>query len=573
MRTTKYSLFTKRINTLDIEETISYKLMLSSGMIRRVASGIYTWLPTGIRVLKKIEHIVRNEMNRINALEILMPIVQPAHLWQESNRLEQYGPELLRLKDRNKRLFVLGPTHEEIVTELIKNELSSYKELPLILYQIQTKFRDEIRPRCGVVRAREFIMKDAYSFHWSKQSLQETYDNMYDAYSRIFNYIGLNFRVVQADSGSIGGSISHEFHVLSNSGEDNIIFSSKSNYAANLELAKAITPIIENVEPIQTLYQIETPNVKNILHITEQFNLSIKKTIKTLIVKGKNNNTKLVALLIRGDHELNTRKAEKIDIIASPLIFATEEEIRLEIGAGPGSIGPIGLNIPIIADLTVAKMKNFIAGANIDGKHYIGINWERDLPLTKIADIRNVVEGDLSPDGKGIINIQRSIEVGHIFQLGTKYSKLIKAYIQDKHNYNKPIIMGCYGIGITRILASIIEQNYDKNGIIWPQVLAPFEIAIIPINMHKSCLVKDFTEMLYNELSSKGVDVIIDDRIESPGVMFSDIELIGIPNIVIVSEHNLNKEIIEYKSRITGKKQIIPKNHIINFVLKELIKK
>ncbi|WP_312829838.1 proline--tRNA ligase, partial [Pantoea anthophila] len=454
MRTTQYLLSTQKETPSDAE-VISHQLMLRAGMIRKLASGLYTWLPTGVRVLKKVENIVREEMNNAGAVEILMPVVQPADLWQESGRWEEYGPELLRIADRHERPFVLGPTHEEVVTDLIRNELSSYKQLPLNLYQIQTKFRDEVRPRFGVMRSREFTMKDAYSFHVSQESLQETYDAMYRAYSQIFSRMGLDFRAVQADTGSIGGSASHEFQVLAQSGEDDVIFSTDSDYAANIELAEAVAPAGERAAPSQAMRLVETPDAKTIAELVEQFDVPVEKTVKTLIVKGaEESGHALVALLVRGDHQLNEIKAEKSAIVASPLVFATEEEIRAAVGAGPGSIGPVGLQMPIIADRTVAKMSDFSAGANVDGKHYFGINWERDLPLASVADIRNVVEGDLSPDGKGTLQIKRGIEVGHIFQLGTKYSDALKASVQGEDGRNQIMSMGCYGIGITRVVAA-----------------------------------------------------------------------------------------------------------------------
>ncbi|PPI88011.1 proline--tRNA ligase [Candidatus Pantoea edessiphila] len=569
MRISKYLLSTCKNVSFD-NEIISYRLMLRAGLVRKLSSGLYIWLPTGLRVLKKIENIVRKQMNKTGAIEILMPIVQPADLWQKSGRWEKYGPELLKITDRHNRLCVLGPTHEEVITNLIRNELNSYKQLPINLYQIQTKFRDEIRSRFGVIRSREFIMKDAYSFHLTEESLKETYDIMYNAYCNIFNEIGLNFRVVQANTGSIGGNISHEFQVVADSGEDRMVFSTESNYAANIEFAEsAISTDILSL-PTQDLLQIDTPNVNSITSLVNNFHIPIEKTIKTLIVKGsKENRCNLVALLIRGDHELNAKKIEKLNIVNSPLTFADEKEIRLEIGAGPGSIGPIGLHIPIIIDRTVSTMSDFTAGANIDGKHYTGINWGRDLPITNIADIRNVVEGDFSPDGKGLLKIKNCIEVGHIFQLGTRYSNKMKAFIQTRNN-NKTILMGCYGIGITRIIAAVIEQNYDKHGIIWPIALSPFEVAIIPINMYGSCLVRKTAEDIYNQLILEQVDVILDDRKEHPGIMLTDIELIGIPYIIIIGDNNLRNNIIECKIRLTGEIKRIKKNKIIDFILKKI---
>lgn len=570
MRTTQYLLSTLKETPADAE-VISHQLMLRAGMIRKLASGLYTWLPTGLRVLKKVENIVREEMNNAGAIEISMPVVQPADLWQESGRWEQYGPELLRFVDRGERPFVLGPTHEEVVTDLIRNELSSYKQLPLNVFQIQTKFRDEVRPRFGVMRSREFIMKDAYSFHTSQESLQATYDDMYRAYSQSFTRMGLDFRAVQADTGSIGGSASHEFQVLAQSGEDDIIFSTESDYAANMELAEALAPKENRAGATQELIEIDTPNAKTIAELVEQFGLPVEKTIKTLMVKAsEESGHTLVALLLRGDHQLNEVKAEKINIIAAPLTFATEEEIRAAVGAGPGSLGPVGLTLPVIADRTVAVMSDFAAGANKDGKHFTGINWQRDLPLARVEDIRNVVEGDASPDGKGTLLIKRGIEVGHIFQLGCKYSEAMKAAVQGEDGRNQTLTMGCYGIGITRIVAAAIEQNHDERGIIWPDALAPFQVAILPMNMHKSFRVQDLAEELYQQLRAKGIEVILDDRKERPGVMFADMELIGIPHTIVIGERNLDSEEIEYKSRREGEKRMIKTSEILDFLVREV---
>nr|WP_024965652.1 proline--tRNA ligase [Pantoea sp. IMH] len=570
MRTTQYLLSTQKETPADAE-VISHQLMLRAGMIRKLASGLYTWLPTGLRVLKKVENIVREEMNNAGAIEISMPVVQPADLWQESGRWEQYGPELLRFVDRGERPFVLGPTHEEVVTDLIRNELSSYKQLPLNVFQIQTKFRDEVRPRFGVMRSREFIMKDAYSFHTTQESLQATYDDMYRAYSQCFSRMGLDFRAVQADTGSIGGSASHEFQVLAQSGEDDIVFSTDSDYAANIELAEAVAPAGGRADATEALNEIATPDAKTIAALVEQFGVPIEKTVKTLMVKASaESGHSLVALLVRGDHELNEIKAEKIDIVATPLTFASEDEIRAAVGAGPGSLGPVGLSLPVIVDRTVAAMSDFCAGANVDGKHFTGINWERDLPLPRVADIRNVVEGDASPDGKGTLLIKRGIEVGHIFQLGTKYSEAMKASVQGEDGRNQVLSMGCYGIGISRIVAAAIEQNHDDRGIIWPAALAPFQVAILPMNMHKSFRVKELAETLYAELRAKGIDVILDDRKERPGVMFADMELIGVPHTIVIGDRNLDSEEIEYKSRREGEKRMIKTHDIIDFLLAEI---
>ncbi|MCT4705108.1 proline--tRNA ligase [Enterobacteriaceae bacterium H16N7] len=570
MRTSQYLLSTLKETPADAE-VISHQLMLRAGMIRKLASGLYTWLPTGLRVLKKVENIVREEMNNAGAIELCMPVVQPADLWQESGRWEQYGPELLRFVDRGDRPFVLGPTHEEVITDLIRNELSSYKQLPLNFFQIQTKFRDEVRPRFGVMRSREFLMKDAYSFHTTQESLQETYDAMYQAYSKIFTRMGLDFRAVEADTGSIGGSASHEFQVLAQSGEDDVIFSTESDFAANIEFAEAVAPAAGRAAPTVEMTQIDTPNAKTIAELVEQFNLPVEKTVKTLMVKATEGSAyPLVALLVRGDHELNEVKAEKLPQVASPLTFATEAEIRAAANAGPGSLGPVGLSIPVVIDRTVAAMSDFAAGANIDGKHFVGINWERDVALPEVADIRNVVEGDPSPDGKGTLLIKRGIEVGHIFQLGTKYSESMKASVQGEDGRNQTLTMGCYGIGVTRVVAAAIEQNNDERGILWPDAIAPFQVAILPMNMHKSFRVKELAEELYATLRAKGIDVLMDDRKERPGVMFADMELIGVPHTVVIGDRNLDSEEVEYKNRRVGEKQMIKTGEIIDFLLSQI---
>ncbi|EES3328060.1 proline--tRNA ligase [Escherichia coli] len=570
MRTSQYLLSTLKETPADAE-VISHQLMLRAGMIRKLASGLYTWLPTGVRVLKKVENIVREEMNNAGAIEVSMPVVQPADLWQESGRWEQYGPELLRFVDRGERPFVLGPTHEEVITDLIRNELSSYKQLPLNFYQIQTKFRDEVRPRFGVMRSREFLMKDAYSFHTSQESLQETYDAMYAAYSKIFSRMGLDFRAVQADTGSIGGSASHEFQVLAQSGEDDVVFSDTSDYAANIELAEAIAPKEPRAAATQEMTLVDTPNAKTIAELVEQFNLPIEKTVKTLLVKAvEGSSFPLVALLVRGDHELNEVKAEKLPQVASPLTFATEEEIRAVVKAGPGSLGPVNMPIPVVIDRTVAAMSDFAAGANIDGKHYFGINWDRDVATPEVADIRNVVAGDPSPDGQGTLLIKRGIEVGHIFQLGTKYSEALKASVQGEDGRNQILTMGCYGIGVTRVVAAAIEQNYDERGIVWPDAIAPFQVAILPMNMHKSFRVQELAEKLYSELRAQGIEVLLDDRKERPGVMFADMELIGIPRTIVLGDRNLDNDDIEYKYRRNGEKQLIKTGDIVEYLVKQI---
>ncbi|MDH1469759.1 proline--tRNA ligase [Shewanella sp. GD03713] len=565
MRVSKYLLSTQK-ETPANAEVISHQLMLRAGMIRRNASGLYSYLPTGLRVLRKVEAIVREEMNKAGAIEILMPMVQPADLWVETGRWDKFGPELLRFKDRHNRDFVLGPTHEEVITDLIRKEVSSYKQLPLNLYQIQTKFRDEVRPRFGVMRSREFLMKDAYSFHLDVDTMNETYEAMYQAYSNILSRMGLAFRPVLADTGSIGGSMSHEFHVLAQSGEDLIAYSTGSDYAANIEKAESPMPTEARGAATEELRLVDTPNAKTIAELVEQFGLDITKTVKTLIVKGATEEAPLVALIVRGDHELNEIKADKLDLVASPLEFAPEALIRDAIGAGPGSLGPVGLNMPIIIDHSVSMMSDFAAGANQDDKHYFGINWERDLPLAQAADIRNVVEGEPTPDGLGTYAMARGIEVGHIFQLGTNYSKSMNATVLDENGKSQVLLMGCYGVGVSRIVAAAIEQNFDDRGIVWPEAIAPFSVGILPMNMHKSHRVTDIAEQLYKDLSAAGIDVLLDDRKERPGVMFADMELIGIPHTVVIGDRNIDAGVFEYKNRRTGEKQDVPFDQIVDFL-------
>ncbi|MCI2962124.1 proline--tRNA ligase [Shewanella sp. N2AIL] len=570
MRVSKYLLSTQK-ETPANAEVISHQLMLRAGMIRRNASGLYSYLPTGLRVLRKVEAIVREEMNKAGAIEILMPMVQPADLWVETGRWEKFGPELLRFKDRHNRDFVLGPTHEEVITDLIRKEVSSYKQLPLNLYQIQTKFRDEVRPRFGMMRSREFLMKDAYSFHLDVDTMNETYEAMYNAYSNILTRMGLAFRPVLADTGSIGGSMSHEFHVLAQSGEDLIAYSTGSEYAANIEKAESPVPTEPRGAATEELRLVDTPNAKTIAELVEQFDLDITKTVKTLIVVGASEATPLVALIVRGDHELNEVKADKLDLVASPVEMAPEALIRDAIGAGPGSLGPIGLNIPIVIDHSVSVMSDFAAGANVDDKHYFGINWERDLPLAQVADIRNVVEGEPTPDGSGTYAMARGIEVGHIFQLGTNYSKSMNATVLDENGKSQVLLMGCYGVGVSRIVAAAIEQNFDDRGIIWPEAIAPFSVGILPMNMHKSHRVTDIAEQLYKDLNEAGIDVLLDDRKERPGVMFADMELIGIPHTVVIGDRNIDAGVFEYKNRRTGEKQDIPFDQLLDF-LKNAVK-
>lgn len=530
-------------------EVISHQLMLRAGMIRKLASGLYTWLPLGVRVLNKVAAIIREEMNK-NAMEVLMPVTQPIELWQESGRAQAYGPELLRFRDRHDRPFVLGPTHEEVITDLARQELKSYKQLPVNFYQVQTKFRDEIRPRFGVMRSREFIMKDAYSFHANQDSLEQTYQVMYDTYCTIFSRLGLNFRPVQADTGSIGGNGSHEFHVLADSGEDDIAFSTESDFAANVEMAEAIL-VGTRAAPSQSMQVVDTPEVKSIDEVAAFLKVSPAQTVKTLLVQGvvdEQGKHGLVALVLRGDHTLNDIKAEKLPQVAAPLTFATEDEVKA-LGLHTGSIGPQGLSIPVIVDRAASVLSDFVAGANQPDQHVNGLNWERDAQITQVADLRNVVDGDPSPDGQGVINIKRGIEVGHIFQLGQKYSEALNCKVLGEDGKPFVVTMGCYGIGVTRVVAAAIEQNYDDKGIIWPQAIAPFEVAIVPMNQAKSPRAVEAAEQLYAELQAAGFDVLLDDRNERPGVKFSDLELIGVPHRIVVSERGLDAGTFEYKGR------------------------
>ena len=569
MRTSQFPLNTVKETPADAE-IASHQLMIRAGLIRKLAAGLYSWLPLGLRVLRKVEKITREEMEKAGALEVLMPALQPAELWQETGRWEQYGPELARLKDRHDRDFCLGPTHEEIITDLARNEIKSYKQLPITYYQVQTKFRDEIRPRFGVMRSREFIMKDAYSFHLDQDSLQETYDVMYAAYTNIFNHLGLKFRAVVADSGSIGGAVSHEFHVLADSGEDAIAFSTASDYAANVEKAEALMPMGSRPPALLNMQVIDTPNQHSIEEVSNFLNVSSAQCLKTLIVKGEEGG--LVALLLRGDHELNKIKAEKVDGVASPLEFAAEAEILHACQCRPGSIGPLGLTIPIIADRSVVFMSDFVCGANEDGKHFQGVNWERDLPIPEyVADIRTVVEGDPSPDGNGQITLARGIEVGHIFQLGTKYSESMRAGVINEGGKNQIMLMGCYGIGISRVVAAAIEQNHDERGINWPVNLAPFQVALCPMNMHKSERLKVASEQLYQDLQDAGFEVLFDDRKVRAGFMFSDMELIGIPHCIIVGDRGLDAGTVEYKSRTAKDNEEILFEYIIAFLKAKLV--
>tara|TARA_B110000503_G_C7171773_1_gene424662 strand:- start:7253 stop:9100 length:1848 start_codon:yes stop_codon:yes gene_type:complete len=564
MRTSQFLIATQKETPADAE-VISHQLMLRAGLVRKLAAGLYTWLPLGLRVLRKVEAVVREEMEASGAQEISMPVIQPAELWQESGRWEQYGPELLRIQDRHQREFCLGPTHEEVVTALVRDEIKSYKQLPLNLYQIQTKVRDEIRPRFGIMRSREFLMKDAYSFHADQASLEETYQIMFAAYSNIFTRLGLEFRPVIADNGSIGGNASHEFHVLASSGEDAIAFSDGSDYAANVEMAEALAPTIERKAPSAKLQKIATPGVRTIEELASSLSIDPADSVKTLVVEGAEENA-LVALVLRGDHQLNTIKAEKLPGVACPLQLASEEQVRAACNAGFGSLGPVGLNIPVIVDRSAALLADFTCGANEEGQHLTGVNWLRDCAIDQVADLRDVVAGDPSPDGSGQLQITRGIEVGHIFQLGTKYSEAINARVLNEHGKNITVTMGCYGIGVSRIVAAAIEQNNDDRGIIWPDAMAPFQLAIVPLNMHKSEAVAQCAENLYQQLRAAGVAVLLDDRNERPGVKFADMELIGIPHRVVIGDRALADGNIEYKSRRGEDSQFIPQADIMAFL-------
>lgn len=569
MRTSQYLIPTLKETPADAV-VISHQLLLRAGMIRKLASGLYTWLPLGLRVLRKVEKIVREEMDAAGAHEVLMPAIQPAELWQESGRWEQYGPELLRIKDRHQREFCVGPTHEEVIADLARNELNSYKQLPLNFYQIQTKFRDEIRPRFGLMRGREFLMKDAYSFHLNQESLQETYDRMHQAYCNIFTRLGLKFRPVQADTGSIGGTGSHEFHVLADSGEDDIAFSNVSDYAANIEKAEAIPRETERAAATEVLRDVDTPNAKTIDELVAQFGITAAQAVKTLIVHAAEEG-KLIALVVRGDHELNEIKAANHARVASPLVMASEEEIRAVVGAGTGSLGPVNLPIPCIVDRSVALMADFICGANVDGKHLFGVNWERDVALPEVADLRNVVAGDPSPDGQGVLEIKRGIEVGHIFQLGTKYSEALKVQVLGEAGKPVTLVMGCYGIGVSRVVAAAIEQNYDARGILWPNALAPFQVGIVPMK-YENADIKAATDALYAELTAAGFEVLLDDRDKktSNGVKFADMELIGIPHRFVVSERGLAEGLLEYKGRQDAEAQNVARDNVVAFLAERL---
>ena len=549
-------------------ELISHNLMLRAGLIKRLGSGLYTWMPLGLRVLRKIEAIVREEMNKSDAIELIMPAIQPAELWQESGRWDVFGPQMLKIKDRHDNDFCFGPTHEEVITDIARREISSYRQLPLNFYQIQTKFRDEIRPRFGVMRAREFLMKDAYSFHPDTDSLEETYQLMFQTYSRIFTRLGLNYRAVAADTGAIGGSGSHEFHVLADSGEDAIAFCPNSDYAANIELATSLLPedISHQATP-QEMQKIQTPEQKTCADVAAFLDIPLQKTVKTLAVTA---NGKIYLLLLRGDHQLNELKVRKIPFLKD-FEMASEESILSATGTVPGYIGPVGLNIEIIADPAVITLSNFTCGANEEAFHYINVNWNRDLKEPNhIIDIRNVIAGELSPDGNGPLEICRGIEVGHIFKLHTKYSQLMKANYLDAGGQLQNFEMGCYGIGISRIVAAAIEQNNDQNGIIFPENMAPFQLAIIPIGMHKSDTVRQECERLYEMFTNAGMEVLLDDRNERPGVMFADMELIGIPYRIVIGERGLKQSAVEYKGRTDQDAQMIALDEIHSFMMRKL---
>ena len=569
MRTSNYTIATLKETPADAE-AISHQLMLRAGLIRKLAAGIYTWLPMGLRVLQRVEHIIRQEMDASGAQEVMLPLVQPAELWIESGRWQQYDEGLLlKFQDRHQRDFCFGPTHEEVITDLARTELRSHKQLPVNYYQIQTKFRDETRPRFGVLRAREFLMKDAYSFHTTQQCLEQTYQKMHDTYFKILQRMALDFRVVQADSGSIGGSASMEFHVLAESGEDTIAFSNTSGFAANIEMATAMAPPPETEKPA-AIKELATPKVKTIAELASLLKIPEKRTVKTLIAKHEGGG--LIALVLRGDHQLNLLKAEKMPGVASPFALASEDEVKQAVGSAPGSIGPVALKMPILVDHSAAALRNFTAGANKADTHLANVNWERDAIITEVCDLRNLVEGDPSPDGQGKIQLKRGIEVGHIFQLGDKYSKAMNASVLDDQGEAVLMKMGCYGMGVSRLVAAIIEQHHDQAGIIWPDTVAPFNVILIPINAHKSAAVNETTEQLYQQLLESRFDVLLDDRPGlRPGVKFADAELLGIPHRVVIGDKGLARGLVEYTCRRSGETQEVVTDSIFAF-LNEVIK-
>ena len=563
MRWSRYPINTVKETPAEAE-VVSHQLMLRAGLIRRLAAGIYTWTPLGLRALRKVENIVREEMDRAGALEVLMPAVQPAELWQESGRWEQYGPELLRLKDRHARDFVIGPTHEEVITDLARRELKSYRQLPVNFYQIQIKFRDEIRPRFGVMRGREFIMKDAYSFHVDQASLAEGYEQMRQAYTAMFTRMGLKFRAVKADTGSIGGTASEEFQVLADSGEDAIAFSDGDDFAANLELAPAVAPTTARPAPSQPMTELSTPGQRTIADLAAFLKISATQTTKLLLVDGTDGG--VVAIILRGDHELNAVKAQKLPGVASPLRMATPESVQRATGCEPGYLGPIGLTCPVYADHSALVLADFVCGANKKDVHLTGVNWVRDLPLPQAADLRNVVDGDPSPTGRGKLAIVRGIEVGHIFQLGRKYSESMNATVLDESGKSVTMFMGCYGIGVTRIVAAAIEQNHDAAGIIWPEPIAPFQVAIVPINAPKSPRVRELADQLYAQFTAAGIDVLLDDRDARPGVKFADVELIGIPHRIVIGERGIDAGKLEYRHRRAADNEEMPLDGAMAFI-------
>ncbi|MEM7282630.1 MAG: proline--tRNA ligase [Pseudomonadota bacterium] len=567
MRVSQYHLVTQKEAPADAE-IISHQLMLRAGLIKSLASGLYSWLPLGVRVLRKVEQVVREEMNAAGAMELLMPTIQPADLWQESRRWEKYGPELLRIKDRHDRDFCYGPTHEEIITDIVRREVKSYKQLPVNFYQIQNKFRDEIRPRFGVMRSREFVMKDAYSFHLDQESLTQTYHRMHKAYSNVFSRLGLNFRAVRADSGSIGGSLSHEFHVLADSGEDAIAFSDQSDYAANVELAETL-PGTEPQQAIETLTKVHTPDAKTIEKLANYLDLTPAQCLKTLLVKGEKDGS-VVALMVRGDHQLNAIKAEKIPEVAKPLTMAAPELVAKALGAELGYVGPIGLSCKCFVDYAAAGLSDFVCGANEKGHHYTGVNWARDVGDFVSCDLRNVQNGDPSPDGQGTLSIARGIEVGHIFDLGDLYSEALNAGVLAEDGKHRILTMGCYGIGITRVVAAAIEQSHDDKGIVWPAALAPFQIALVTINAHKSQRLQEAADGLYENLKNAGYDVLMDDRAARPGVKFADMELIGIPHTLVLGERGLDANYVEYKHRQSGTGEDVSMTDLLSFLAEKI---
>ena len=567
MRLSQYPINTTKETPAEAE-LVSHQLMLRAGMIRRVAAGIYSWLPLGLRVVRKVENIIREEMNRAGALEILMPAVQPAELWQESGRWSEYGPELLRLKDRHDRDFVVGPTHEEVVTDIARRELRSYKQLPVNFYQIQTKFRDEVRPRFGVMRGREFIMKDAYSFHADETSMAAGYEAMRVAYTRMFTRMQLNFRSVMADTGAIGGSASEEFQVLADSGEDAVAVSDGDGYASNVELAAAVAPSQPRAAPAQALEKVSTPHMKTIAELSAFLSVPREQCQKLLLVDGTDGG--VVALVLRGDHELNAVKAQKLEGIANPLRMASAATIKAATGSEPGFLGPVGLQCPIYADHAALAMADFVCGANAPDLHLRGVNWGRDLPEPRAADLRNVVDGDPSPSGTGRLRIVRGIEVGHIFQLGRKYSKAMNATVLDESGQSVTMLMGCYGIGVTRIVAASIEQNHDERGIIWPDPLAPFLVVLIPLNLQKSPRVREAADLLYTGLTAAGIEVLYDDRDARPGVKFADAELLGIPHRLVLGERGLAAGTCEYRHRRATDNEDVPLASIGEFIAAQL---